>query len=520
MPITAKSKASIVGAGVENVQFQPSVSVVERKVAIIATYDPTFTDVIDNVPVFVFNANDAGSKFGFGSMVHRLAAQVFAGSRGAVKVWIVPQSETGAAATGTITFTGSSGVKAGKLPFYIASLPAQPDLIDGDPGDDVALKLVAAVNDDKTLPVTAGAVGPLVTFTAKSKGPWGNDISLALNLRPGDALPDGVVTAIVDMDGGDGIPDVQDALDGMGVGDNQNQEFFTDIICGYGDDTDTLDKISAYNGTGNDFNGNYKQEVARPFRALIGDTAEGTAGLTALIAFADLRAELDRTNGVIGVPGNYHHPMELAAVTMGVMARISNIRAQETYGKQILPGILPGPSIDRWTDNYDSGLDLAIRSGVSTSQVKNNVVTIHDMVTFYRPEAVDPDSNGYRSMRNTSITQNKLFNIKRNFQNAKWQGITIVEDATIVTDLIDQEKARDTEDVKDDLLILNKLFAGKSWSFSESFFIERLKANPNLVSLRADGRGWDIVFQDIYSGEGGIFNTKIQFDVSLAIFIN
>ena len=520
MTITADSKASIVGAGIKNVQFQPSVKVVPRKVVIIATYDPTFTEVIDNVAVRVFNANEAGAKFGFGFMAHRLTVQVFAGLRGSGEVWIMPQSETGAQATGTVTYAGSAGVKADPVPFYTASLDAAFNLIDGDVENDIALKNVAAIDADKTLPVTAAAVGPLVTFTAKSTGPWGDGISLAFELRPGDEVPEGVVYGILDMSGGAGVPDVQDALDAMGVGDNQNEMFFTDLVCGYGNDTATLDKIAAYNGNGNDFTGNYRQEVARPFRALIGDVAEGSAGLTALIAGADLRAELDRTNGILGVPGNFHHPMELAAVTTGVMARISQVRPQETYTNQILPGILPGPSTDRWTDNHESGRDLAVRNGVSTSQVKNNTVTIQDMVTFYRPEAVDPDSNGYRSMRNIAITQNKLDNIRRNFNAEKWQGVTIVEDSTIVTDLVDQEKTRDTEDVKDDLLILNKLFAGKSWSFSESFFVERLQANPGLVELRADGRGWNIIFQDIYSGEGGIFNTNIEFDVSLAVFIN
>lgn len=520
MTIVAESKASIVGAGIKNVQFQPAVSVVPRKVVIIATCDPTFTEIIYNVPIKFFNPNEVGAKSGFGFMAYRLAVQVFAGLRGSGEVWIIFQSETGTQATGTVTYTGSAGVKAGSIPFYSASLDAAFNVIDGDLGDDIALKNVAAIDADKTLPVTAEALGPLVTFTAKSKGPWGDGISLAFELRPGEELPEGVIYGIVAMSGGTGVPDVQDALDAMGVGDNQNEMFFTDLVCGYGNDTGTLDKISAYNGNGNELTGNYKQEVARPFRALIGDVAEGSAGLTALIAGADLRAELDRTNGIIGVPGSFHHPLELAAVTIGVMARISGVRPQETYTNQILPGILPGPSTDRWTDNYESGRDLAVRNGVSTSQVKNNTVTIQDMVTFYRPEAVDPDSNGYRSMRNTAITQNKFDNIRRNFNREKWRGVTIPEDSTIVDDLVDQEKVRDTEDVKDDLLILNKLFAGKSWSYSERFFIERLQANPGLVELRADGRGWNIIFQDIYSGEGGIFNTNIEFDVSLAVFIN
>lgn len=522
MTITPESKASVLGAAVENVQFQPSVSVVPRKIGIIATYDPTFLDVIDNVPVRVFSASEAGSKFGFGFMADRLAEQAFIGSRGNVGIWIIPQPETGGnQSAGSIDFAGSTGVKGGVLPFYVASRPAFADLIDGETPQNIALKIIDAVNADKKLPLTAALnlTDTIVDFTSKSEGTWGDDITLSFALRPGETVDSGVTAAITGMTGGSGIPDVQDALDGMGVGDNQNESFFTDLICGYGKDTATLDKISVYNGVGNLKIGNYKEETSRPFRSLIGDTVEGTAGLSALIAFADLRRELDRTNGIIGVPGCFHHPMELAAVTMGVMADTNSLRAEENYVNKIMPGIIAGPSTDRWTDNYQNGRDLAVRSGVGTSQFKNNTVTIQDIITFYRPEAVDAKSNGYRSMRNTSITQNKLANLRAIFQVEDWQNISIMENKLEATDLISQEKVKDSGDVEDALLILNELFTGKAWNFNKAFFIEKLKAG-GLVNLREDGRGWNIKFPTIYSGEGGIFNSTIQFDVSLAVFIN
>ncbi len=521
--ITANSKGSVVGASVENVQFQPAVSVVVRKINIIATFDPALLDVIENVPFRIFSANEAGSRAGFGFMAHRLAEQAVAGTRGNVDLWLTLQpEETGTQADGSIDFVGTTGVKAGTLHLYVASLYAPVNLIDGETPENIVIKIAAAVDavtGDKKLPADASSATTIATFTAKSNGPWGNDITLAFNLRPGEVLPVGVAAAITDMSGGTGTPDVQDALDGMGVGDNQNEEFFTDLICGYGVDVTTQDKISVYNGVGNQKNGNWKEEISRPFRALVGDTAPGTAGLSALIAAAELRRELDRTGDTIGIPGNFHHPMELAAVSIGVMARINNLRAEQNYVNQILPGILPGPSKDRWTDNYQNGRDLAIRNGVSTTQVKNNTVTLQDVITYYRPEAVDPNSNGYRSMRNISILQNELSNIRAVFEGEEWQNISIVEDSSIVTDLVSQEKIKDTEDVKDTLLIINELFASKGWVFSKAFFVDKLKAG-GLVNLRTDGRGWDINYQTILSGEGGIFNLNIQFDVSLAVFIN
>ena len=523
MAITPNSLASVNGASVRNVQFKTAIRVVERKVVVIGTYDPLLTEVVDEEPVRVFNANDGGSKFGFGFMLHRLLFQIFAGSNGNVSVFAIPQAEVaGDASAGDVDFTGTTGVVAGTMYFYIASLVVEVALTTAMTAAEICAALVSAINADKDLPVTAAinATPEIADITAKSKGPWGDDITIAFNLRPGESLPAGVIAAITDMTGGSGVPDVQDALDAMGVGDNQNEEFFTDLICGYGQDTSTFDKISVYNGIGNEFVGNYKQEVSRFFRALAGDTVAGTAGLDAMIALADLRKETDRTNGVLGVPDNYHHPMELAACAMGVMAEINNTRAQQTYVNRVLPGIIPGPGKDRWTDNYTSGRDLAVKNGVATTQVKNNTVTLQDVITFYRPEAVTPVSNGFRSMRNISLLQNITFNLKANFELEKWQGITIVEDTGDIDDRVDAEKAKDDGNVIDDLLALNELFAGKSWLYNESFGVEKLKAEPDRVSLRDSGRGWDIYPPILLSGEGGIFNTIIEFDVSLAVVLD
>lgn len=523
--INPNSKGSVVGVGVKNVQFLPSVSVVERKAVIIATYDPALLGVIDNIPVMIFSANDAGVRFGFGSMIHRLAEQVFAGSRAEIQVWVVPQSEVAGDATiKSIDFAGSTGIVGGPLNFYMASLPASADLIDAETPQDIALKLIAAVNSDKKLPMSAEidvGIDTKVNFTAKSKGPWGDGITMAFNLRPGEADPTGIVYAIATDTPGAGTPDIQDALNGMGVGDNQNEEFFTGLVCGYGTDIDTLDKISVYNGVGNEKTGNYRPENGRFFRALTGDIDPGTAALTALIAAADLRKELDRTSDTAGIPDNFHHPMELAANAMGIMERVANLRPEQGYANEIMPGILTGTGTDRWTDNYseNGGRDLAVRSGVSTTQVKNNTVTLQDMVTFYRPEAVNPESNGYRSQRNIAVLQNINANLRAEFEREFWQGVTVVQDKLRVTDIISAQKARDTNDVIDSLLALTGLFEANALIFSAQFTIDRIKAG-NVVNLRADGRGWDINYPVILSGEGGIFNTEIQFDVSLAVFLN
>lgn len=235
-----------------------------------------------------------------------------------------------------------------------------------------------------------------------------------------------------------------------------------------------------------------------------------------MIALADADL-LDRTNGVIAAPGSQNHPEEIAALALGVMELINTTRAEQSYIDQVLSGIRVGANADRWTNDYDNR-DTAVKSGISPTFVKNNVLTLQNVVSFYRPAEVSQASNGYRSMRNISILQNLLFNQKLAFSQEKWQGITIVADISKVSNPTSRLKARDINSVLDELLALAQIYEGFAWLFSASFTIDKLKEGDK-VSLRPAGNGFDIIFPVILSGEGGILNQVIEFDTSLAVFL-
>ena len=521
--ITDSSLAAANAVSIENTQFKVSASVLPRKILVIGTYSTDKTDVSDNVPRQIFSDSDGGAKYGFGSMLHRLILQSFTGSQG-VETWAIPQPEDVAAerATGDIVFTGT-GTKAGNIYLYIAGLPVVFAIADGDDGDAIATKAVAAIALQKNLPVTAAVNGVTtnqVDFESKSGGPWGNNITLGFNLRTGEEFPVGVSAVVTDMASGAGTYAIQDALDALGTGDDQNENYFTDLIHGYGQDTTTLDALSVYNGIGNGKTGNYSELVIRPFRALNGDTVADTAGLAALLALSDLRKELDRTNGTIAVPGSPNHPEEIAAQAMGHMARINNLRAQDPYFDVALSGIIPGEKADRWTSNYDNR-DNAVRNGISPTHIKSGSVVMQNVVTYYHPEAVPEENNGYRSMRNISLTQNITNAKKQNYSQEKWQNITIVADVSRVTNSNSQLKARDTNAVLGDELALARIFESLGWIFSADFTIDQFKKRSPFgrIDLRQNGTGFNIFSAYVYSGEGGIINTKIFFDTSLAVFI-
>jgi phage tail sheath gpL-like len=509
--------ASGVGSGVDNVVFQPSAEVLPRKILIIGTYDPAKVAVTDEVPVLVTSPADVGSQFGFGFMVHRLALKAALGSQG-IETWIQPQAEVGgaAASAGELDWAGSTGVLAGTLYLYIAGDVIPVTITDAMTVEEISDAVVAAVNADLDTPViaTKTAVTFETVLTAKSKGPEGDNIDISLNLGVGETTPTGITVAITAMTGGSGLPTIADALDALGTGDNANEAGFTDVIHGYGQDTTTLDAISTYVGAGDDFTGSYAKTVARPFRTMAGDVAAGSAGLTALIVISDARLT-DRSQGIVAVPGSQSEPNEIAAQTVGHMARINNVRAEESYNNITLIGVQPGDKADRWTVDYDDR-DTAVKSGISPTLVQNGVVTLQNVVTFYRPASVPVSSNGYREMVNISKTQNILNSQKVTFQAEKWQNIAIVTDVTKVTNPNSRQKARDVNSVLDDLVLLVRSWAANAWIADADFTINKLKADSTLVTIRTGGDGFTIKTPVVYSGIGNIYDVTTLYDISFA----
>jgi phage tail sheath gpL-like len=521
MSLNATSLAAATGVSVKNVQFQSGANNLPREILVLATFDPAKTAVVPLVPVQVFSPEDAGSQFGFGSMVYRLARQVFLGAQG-VPVFVLPQAEAGgaAAAVGYVDFTSSSGVLAGTIYLYIANQLVSVDIPAAATAANIATAIGTAVNADKTLPVTAavdGSVPGKINLTSKSKGPWGNSISIKLNLGYGQVLPTGVVATVTASAAGSGIPTMDTALAALGADDYANEAYFTDVVHGYGQDSTTLGSISAYVGSGDTASGLYDKTIARPFRVLTGDVVAGSTGLTNLVSLSDGRL-LDRANGVIAVPGSASHPAEIAAQAIGHMARINQDRVAQHYIGVELIGIDPGAKVDRWTGDYDNR-DTAVKAGISPTVVRNGVVVLQNVVTFYRPDSIPTDSNGYRSMRNIAIIQNMLYNIKANFNQEKWQGISIVADTAKVTNTLDRQKARDVMAVIGDLIALAKAFEARAWIYEAAFTISELK-KTGAVTIRNGGNGFDNVLSVILSGEGAILDTTVQFDTSLAVLLN
>ena len=515
MSLDPTSIAAGVVAGAKNVQFATEVLNVPHKILIIANYDETEkTEIVPDTLYRISSSADAASKFGFGFQAHRLAKYAEIGSQG-IETWVLPVESDGDAAVGSIAVTASDA-EAGTIHMYVAGEYVPVTVAAADSATDIGDAIEAAINAKLYLPITAKNTTGTVAITAKDENAAGNLITVVVNQRLNQELPVGVTLSITDPTSGTGDSDITDSLLALGTGDDANEKGFTEVIHGFTDE-DTLDLLSNYNGAGNEFVGCWAKSVHKPFRVLQGDTSidDDGAGLEALITFGDGR-KTDRTNGIIAVPGSPNHPHEIAAMTVGFMARVNQNRPAEHFVGKILPGILPGALADRWTRDYDSR-DAALKAGISPTIVEDGAVKLQNLATFYHPDNVLITSNGYRSMVSISKLQNILANQWANFNQERWQGNALVESVVNVSNTIDRQKATDRKAVLGDLFALAKQFEKHAWVYNASFSIDRLKSEPSRVAIRAGTTGFDILMPVILSGEAGIFNNEVEFDTSIAV---
>lgn len=164
----------------------------------------------------VTRADDVIPLAGRGSMLHRMAIAYFASNR-VTETWIGVLADNGAgvAATGTITFTGPATAN-GTIALYLGGELVSVGVLSGDAATAVATAAAAAINADADLPITAAAVGAVVTWTFRHKGLSGNAYDVRHSFADGQALPAGVTVAIVAGSGGTTSPVLTSLIANMG----------------------------------------------------------------------------------------------------------------------------------------------------------------------------------------------------------------------------------------------------------------------------------------------------------------
>jgi phage tail sheath gpL-like len=494
------------GFELTNQALSVSAANLPRKGALLAQYDPDKTGVVDWVPKLFLTKEQVGFELGFGSPAHRMAmAWSIYGS--GIPMWIVPMPEDSGAtpATWTLTVTVTTA-KSGTVYLYIGDDLYEVGVTAAMTDEEIAEAITDVVNAETDAPVTAAYTLGVVTLTAKAGGTFGNGYIVTFNYEQTQSFPGGVSIAAAVGATGATDPDIQDALDGMGMGDEQNMRYWTDCVTSNGLASATLQACSTWNGIGNTPTGNYAPSLMRPTRFLSVSTEAGNSGFTNMKSISDANT-YDRTNCIVGAPDHQRHPVELACEIMGYCAATAQAHPHMSYIAAPLRGHV-GTSANRWTRD-GTVRETAIRAGIATTKVLDGTLVIDGLVTMYRPSNVAPQNNLYRSFRNVAITQNLS-----NFHRAIWEpskNKTIVDDVAEV-DATEKDTCMDLDGAKD----LNNKWAdesqGKAWIYDAAY----TKKNQ-LVILRDLSNGFDHVLPVVYSAEGVVSSTKVIGDISLAV---
>ena len=380
-----------------------------QRVAVVA--QGSSSAVYDTAKRQVTSAVEAATLYGFGSPIHLSVLQLLpvnGDGVGTIPVTIYPLVDdgSGVAAAGDITPSGAQ-TEAAAYKVVINNIDSESFVISvGDTVADIVTAATAAINATLEMPVIAEDATPgtstEVGLTSKWKGTSANGIVVTVE----GSTTSGISFAITNPVGGLVNPDVDDAL--ALVGGVWETMVLNAMEIG---DTDSLDKFSVFG------EGRWGALVRKPLVVFTGTTE---ADVTAATVVSDAR-KTDRVNAQLVSPGSSDLPFVVASRQLARIVAVANNNPPQDYGSQDATGLTPGEDGEQWT--Y-TDRDVAIKKGSSSVEVKDGVVNIADVVTFYHPTG-DPIP-AYRFVVDIVKLQNIIFNLNLIFATPEWDGAPLI----------------------------------------------------------------------------------------------
>jgi len=355
------------------------------------------------------NATAVGSVYGFGSPLHLAARQFFpvnGDGIGTIPMTIYPLEDTiaGVASKGDITPAGAA-TAGGSYFISINNIDSESFVITvGDSVADMVAAMSVAMSAILEMPMLASNDTTEVGLTSKWAGTSANDLFVEV-IGPTDL---GVSFAITQPVGGLVNPDVNDAL--VQVGDVWETMILNCLEIA---DTTNLDKFETFG------EGRWISLVHHPLITFTGNTNTSVANATTI---SDGR-KTDRVNNQLVSPASFDLPFIVAARQLARIIVVSNNRPGADYGSQDATGLVPSSDQDQWT--YLER-DEAVKKGSSTIVVKDGVINISDVVTFFHPTG-DPIP-AYRYVVDIVKIQQILFNVDLIFNTPEWDGAPLIPD--------------------------------------------------------------------------------------------
>lgn len=430
------------------------------------------------------SAYAVGAAYGFGSPVHLAAKQLMPANGdgvGTIPVTFYPLQDagTGVAATGDITPSGAVTEAAAYIVRVNNIDSASFVTAVGDTVAQIVTKATTAINSNLDIPVIAADNTTDVTLTAKWQGVSSNDVVVEIV----GSTTAGVSYAITQLSGGLVDPDVQDALDLVG-----NVWESMALNCLSMANTTALDTYQTFG------EGRWGALVRKP---LIVFTGSNEAVVATAIAVPDAR-KTDRVNSQLVAPGSNDLPLVIAARQLARIAVIANNNPPRDYGSQEATGLVAGADGVQWT--Y-ADRDVAVKGGSSTVEVKDSVVNLSDIVTFYHPTG-DP-TPAYRYVVDIVKLQTIIFNLDLIFATAEWDGAPLIPDdqPTVNRDAKQPKMAKAAVAAKTDSFALNAIISDP----------ETAKASIQAAINDANPKRLDLVVTYQLSGNTNVISVDLDF---------
>lgn len=323
----------------------------------------------------VLTQDNGAGLFGAGSMLAEMCriARLNAPFR---EIWALPLEDDGAgtAAVGKITVAGTPVSVAGTLTIYVAGVRLRIRVATTDDDDAVAAALVAAINAEASLPVTAAVNGVNANecdITARHKGALGNDIRIDTDLIGDESTLAADLLTITAMATGAGDPDFTSALTSLG------DEEYDWIAAPYADATN-LGAIGLF----------LDGETGRwgPLEQLYGHYIAFKAG--ALGALSTLG--LSRNDEHVSILGAYNSPSPPWSWAAAVGGRAcDHLQDAPELSRPLHSLELHGIVAPKIADRFDiADRNTALFDGISTYHVRRDgTVAIDRLITTYQTNA-------------------------------------------------------------------------------------------------------------------------------------
>lgn len=421
--------------------------------------------------VIVASPDDARTRFGLGSILARMVA-AYRRNDTFGELWAVPVADAGggAAAAGELSFTGPA-TAAGVLSLYIAGVLVAVAVPSGMTAAQLAAAVVAAINANTDLPVTAAVDGVdafKVDITAKNKGVTGNDIDIRLNYRGaagGEATPAGIACVITAMAAGATNPTLTTALANLGELD------FEFIAMPYTDAT----SLAALKAFLDDTSGRWSwqtQQYGHLFLAYRGDHAALTTwGLT----------QNDPHASALGVYDTPTTTWEVAAALCAQAAVSVRADPAQPIREVVLQGVLAPPVASRFSL---SERNTQLYDGISTFKVSaGGEVVLEKLITTYQKNSFNVADDSYLDAE-TLFTLAAVLRRLKGVVTSKYSRVKLAEDGTFIpggSNVVTPKMVRG--DIVAEYRAMEGDLVQDGAAFEEALIVEKDAGNPRRVNV-------------------------------------